>query len=229
MSRTAVIVMVKAPRPGNVKTRLLSALTAEHAASLASCFAQDAVANGLRASADVIVAYTPSCGRAILEPLLPRGLLWIEQRGADLGERLESIFRDAARIGFDPLIITGADSPTLPTAFITTACEALASMEADVTLGPTIDGGYYLVGLSAQCRHLFRDVAWSTPLAYAQTAANALSQGLRLLELPQWYDVDTPEDLLRLREEIFTDEEARLRARATHGWLLAYEQLLPHS
>jgi uncharacterized protein len=227
MSRPVVIVMVKAPRAGFVKTRLVPTLTAEHASSLAACFAQDAVANAKRATADVVVAYTPSGGRAILEPLLPRDLRWIEQKGADLGERLECVTQDAVRNGFDPLIITGADSPTLPAAFITTACAALTSAEADVALGPTVDGGYYLVGLGAHCRNLFSDVAWSTPLAYEQTSLNAVRQGLRLLELPQWYDVDTQADLLRLREELLTDEEARLRATATHHWLLAHERLLP--
>jgi rSAM/selenodomain-associated transferase 1 len=221
--------MIKAPRPGFVKTRLTPPLTAEDASSLAACFAQDTIANAKRVMDDVIVAYTPFEGRMVLEPLLPHGLLWIEQQGESLGERLEGAVRYASRTGFDPLIITGTDSPTLPALFIASACEALKGGEADVTLGPTADGGYYLVGLRAHCRHLFHDVAWSTPLAYHQTAGNAARLGLRLLELPQWYDVDTPSDLLRLREEVFTGEEARRRAPATYTWLLSHEHLLPQS
>ena len=222
MSRPAVIVMVKAPLPGLAKTRLAPPLTEEDAASLAACFALDAVATARRAATDVVIAYTPSAGRALLETLLPPGLLWVEQRGADLGERLERVVRHASRSGFGPLVITGTDSPTMPASFIATACEALARGEADVTLGPTADGGYYLVGVGADCRNLFRGVAWSTPLAYRQTAGNASRLGLRLLNLPQWYDVDTPRDLSRLRDEFLAGEEARSRAPATYRWLLAH-------
>jgi hypothetical protein len=216
--------MVKAPRSGFVKTRLIPTLTAEEASKAAACFAQDVVANALRAANDVIIAYTPAEGRAILEPLLPQNLLWVEQQGRDLGERLEQVVGYASRTGFDPLIILGADSPTLPASFIINASQALSSGDAEVTLGPTADGGYYLVGLRAACRNLFRDVAWSTSLAYQQTAHNAARQGLRLLELPEWYDVDAPPDLLRLRNELITNEEARLRAPATYRWLLAHAE-----
>jgi uncharacterized protein len=225
MSRPVVIIMTKVPRPGLVKTRLMPTLTAEEASSVALCFAQDTVTNAKHAVDNVIIAYTPRAGRTILEPLLPHDLLWVEQQGKDLGERLEGIVRHANRAGFDPLIILGTDSPTLPASSITTALEALTSGEADVALGPTTDGGYYLAGLRAECRNLFQDVAWSTPLAYQQTAGNALRQGLRLLELSQWYDVDTPADLLRLRDEILADEEAQRRSPATHRWLLAHAEI----
>jgi glycosyltransferase A (GT-A) superfamily protein (DUF2064 family) len=101
--------------------------------------------------------------------------------------------------------------------------------EAEVVLGPTDDGGYYLVGLRRTSTGLFQNVAWSTPLAFRQTSDNAARAGLRTLELLRWYDVDTPADLLRLRDEILTSEEARLRAPATSSWLLAHASSLPAS
>ncbi|HJU54207.1 MAG TPA: DUF2064 domain-containing protein, partial [Pyrinomonadaceae bacterium] len=125
-----------------------------------------------------------------------------------------------------PLIFLGADSPTLPPAFIATAIERLAAHEADMTLGPAEDGGYYLIGLRRPERGLFQDVAWGTPQAYAQTARNAARLRLRLFRLPPWYDVDTPAELLRLRAELSSDPEARRRAPATCQWLLAHN-LLP--
>jgi uncharacterized protein len=226
MPRPVVIVMVKAPLPGFAKTRLAPPLSEGDASSLAACFAQDAVATARRAAADVVIAFTPSGGRATLEALLPPGLLWVEQQGADLGERLLEVARHALGSGFGPVIIMGTDSPTMPASFTETARGALANGEADVTLGPTADGGYYLVGVAADCPDLFRDVAWSTPLTYRQTAHNASRLGLRLLDLPQWYDVDTPRDLLRLRDELFADESARSRAPATYRWLLLHDHLL---
>jgi hypothetical protein len=219
----AIIVMVKAPRAGATKTRLTPILSEADAASLAACFAQDALANARRAVRDVIVAYTPADGRRILQSLLPHDLLWVEQQGANLGVRLEAAVGRAAALGFSPLIVTGTDSPTLPPSFIETALSSLERGEVDLVLGPTEDGGYYLVGLRRPIPYIFQNIAWSTPLVYQQTADNAARLGLRLQKLPRWYDVDTPADLLRLRDELYADQESQERAEATYRWLLAHE------
>jgi hypothetical protein len=219
MMRPAVVLMIKAPLAGTVKTRLSPPLSAEETAGLAACFARDAAGCALRASDSVVIAYAPASGRATLENLLPAGLCWVEQRGADLGSRLEAAAAEVFGMGFRPVVIVGADSPTLPPSYIAHAVDALAASRADAALGPTEDGGYYLVGLRRPAPGLFRDVDWSTPRAYAQTARNASALGLRLLELPSWYDVDTPEDLARLRTELLNEHEARQRATATHEWL----------
>ncbi len=219
MLRPAVVLMMKAPLAGLVKTRLSPPLSAEEAASLAACFARDATACASRACRTVVIAYAPASGRATLETLLPGGLRWVEQRGAGLGERLETVSAEVFGMGFGPVVIIGADSPTLPPSYVESAAAALSNSRADAALGPTDDGGYYLVGLRRPAPGLFRGVDWSTPRAYAQTAGNAARLGLRLLELPPWYDVDTPEDLARLRAELLADERARLRAPAACEWL----------
>lgn len=221
--RPVIIVMVKAPRAGLVKTRLVPRLSAIDAASLAACFAQDVVGNALRIAPDVIVAYAPADGRAPLEGLLPGGLLWFEQQGADLGARIEGAVAHAASRGFSPVIVTGADSPTLPNSFIERARDQLATGAADVALGPTEDGGYYLVGLRHPVRGLFQNIAWSTSLAYEQTARNVASLELRLLQLPTWYDVDTFSDLIRLRDEIISERASRSQAQATYRWMLGHD------
>jgi hypothetical protein len=228
--RPVCILMVKAPRAGAVKTRLTPPLSADEAASLAACFARDTLACVSRVVPEVVVAYAPADGRAPLEALLQNDdLLWLEQRGGGLGERIESAAAHAFGLGGDPVIIVGADSPTLPPSFVARAAGALSATESDVALGPTDDGGYYLVGLRQPPGGLFRNVAWSTPLAYRQTAGNAARAGLRTLELPRWYDVDTPADLLRLRDELSGDEEARTRAPHTYRWLLSHAYSLPAS
>ena len=220
MSRPAVIVMIKAPRAGFVKTRLTPTLSDADAAALAVCFAQDTVSGASRVASEVIIAYAPADGRDMLEASLPNGLHWLEQRGEDLGARLEAIAAKAFEMGFGPLVFVGTDSPTLPPVFIATAIHSLAVAESDIALGPTEDGGFYLVGLCRSGRGIFQNVAWSTSEACAHVARNAAQLGLRLLELPIWYDVDTPADLQRLRAELSDDEQARLRAPATYQWLV---------
>jgi rSAM/selenodomain-associated transferase 1 len=230
MSSSVCVVMVKAPRAGAVKTRLAPPLTREEAASLAASFARDTVDSVRRVAGETIIAYSPGDGRAALEVIFKHdGLLWFAQRGEDLGARIESAASHAFARGRGPVVVVGTDSPTLPPSFVERAVASLASEESDVALGPTEDGGYYLVGLRQDFAGLFRNVEWSTPRAYVQTAENAARAGLRLLELPRWYDVDTPADLLRLRDEMFTDEAARERAPATREWLKAHASSLPAS
>lgn len=226
--RPVVIVMVKAPRAGLVKTRLAPALAAADAAALAACFVRDVVTTALRVVPELLVAYAPDDGRALLEPLLPTGLHWVAQQGTDLGARLTAAVAHAAALGCDPMLVLGADSPTLPDSYIETARAALTEGAADVVLGPTTDGGYYLVGLRRPVPTLFQNIAWSTPRAYEQTAANVARLGLRLLELPAWYDVDTCADLLHLRNEVCADEQARARAPHTYRWLCAHD-ISPHT
>jgi rSAM/selenodomain-associated transferase 1 len=229
MSDPAIIVMAKAPRAGEAKTRLAPPLTREAAARLAACLFADTVSVARGAGARLVVAYAPADGRTspeeALRPALTEealgGVLWLEQRGDGLGERLDGVAGRAFARGFGPLLFIGADSPTLPPAFLASALGELKHGRADVALGATEDGGYYAVGMRARASGLFDSVEWSTPRAYAQTARNAARLGLRLSELPPWYDVDTPADLARLRAELSADEGARLRAPLTYEWLRA--------
>lgn len=214
--RPVVIVMVKAPVPGTVKTRLVPPLTAEAAAALAAALVQDAVRNA-RPIAEVLIAYAPSTGKALLETLLPEGLHWTAQRGDNLGERMGAAMADAAAASFSPLVVIGTDSPTLPPACITEAIQTLQADIADVVFGPTDDGGYYLVGARQPQPSLFDGVAWGTEAALTQTAANAARLGLRCHLLPEWHDVDTGEDLARLRREL-EDPAVRERVPATARW-----------
>ncbi len=219
--------MAKAPRAGEAKTRLAPPLTREAAARLAASLFADTVSLALGLGAAVVVAYAPADGRASLKKLLrltsteeaSGGVLWLEQRGEDLGERLDGVAARAFEAGFGPLLFVGADSPTLPPSFLASALEGLGRGRADVALGATEDGGYYAVGTRAPAAGLFDAVEWSTPRAYVQTARNAARLGLRLLELPPWYDVDTPADLARLRAELSSDEGARRRAPSTYRCL----------
>src|SRR5688572_3495984 len=221
-----IIVMVKAPLPGFAKTRLTPPLTKVDAAALSLCFVQDVVTSALTVNPDLIVAFTPSDGRNLLEPVLPQNLIWLEQKGTHLGERLDSATHHARELGFSPIIVLGADSPTLPPSFIENALRALTSDNAEIVLGPTTDGGYYLIGFRKPDVAVLRNVTWSSPFTFEQTVRNIKQLELPLFTLPQWYDVDTFANLTFLANELRTDLETQARAPQTYHWLLDHASLL---
>ncbi len=221
------LIMAKAPRAGAVKTRLCPPLSEDHAALLAACFAQDVVAAVRAVCPRVLLAYAPLEGRSLLEPLLPPGLLWTPQRGETLGERMQGAFEAADTSGFSPLVMLGTDSPTLPPTFLDDALQLLTTDRADVVLGPTEDGGFYLVGVRHPFAGLFANVAWSTAQTLANTLRNAVAMNLRVTLLPTWYDVDVPEDLEHLCAEFGSEPTARDRAPQTYHWLRAHSLVLP--
>ncbi len=199
MRRAAVFIMAKAPRPGEVKTRLCPPLPPAQAAELYRCFLLDKIEQ-VRSLKEAIpaVAYTPAEGRSLFEALAPEFTL-VPQRGPDLGARLANGFEDLLANGCDAALAIDSDTPTLPLAFLEQALALMRTPSADVALGPTEDGGYYLIGLRATHRELFEDIPWSTSQVLPETITRAGRLGLRVARLPEWYDVDTPADLERLR------------------------------
>jgi rSAM/selenodomain-associated transferase 1 len=218
-----LIVMAKAPRANQVKTRLCPPLRSEEAASLAASFLKDVVARAAGCGPAVMIAYAPTDGRGELEALLPSDMLWTPQQGADLGARMLSALQAASGQRFSPLVMIGTDSPTLPLPWLSGAFELLRTEEVDMVLGPTEDGGYYLIGLKQPVPGLFETVAWSSACALTDTLRNADTLGLRVALLPTWYDVDTPDDLARLRAELHSSPPAREYAPHTFRWLRNHE------
>jgi uncharacterized protein len=100
------------------------------------------------------------------------------------------------------VVLIGSDNPTLPRALIEQACAALDAH--DVSIGPSADGGYYLIGLREPHLGVFEAIEWSTSRVYGQTLAQAERLGLRVHSVPEWYDVDEPTDLERLQRELAT-------------------------
>jgi hypothetical protein len=125
----------------------------------------------------------------------------LEQRSSGLGDALAYAFDQHFGSGFDTAILIGSDNPTLSAAPVREASEALLD-GADLTLGPTVDGGYYLIGMRAPRLGVFEGIEWSTPHVYAQTLGRARALGLRVHQVAEWYDVDEPADLRRLADEL---------------------------
>lgn len=197
-------IMAKAPRVGAVKTRLCPPLRAPEAAELARCFLLDTVDRvRLVAGARPIVAYAPVEAVGQFEEVAP-GFTLIPQRGGDLGERQLHLIEDVLALGLQAALVIGTDSPTLPRECLDEGVGLVMAPDVDVVLGPTEDGGYYLIGMRRPCAALFENMPWSTPTVLGRTLERAQRLGLRVACLPTWFDVDTGADLERLRVELET-------------------------
>lgn len=221
----ALAVMTKAPRAGKVKTRLTPPLTAEEAAKLNTSFLRDtarAIANtaseGLSRG---IAVYLPAGAEEMYAEILPAEFELIPQRGEALGERMALAFEDLFSLGFDSVCLIGSDSPTLPQQVFAQAAQILAEPQDQVVLGPSEDGGYYLLGLKKLHRPLLENIEWSTGRVLEQTLAKARESNLKIRLLPTWYDVDDWTTLRRLCRELFASkrEHEAFPAPATRAYL----------
>src|SRR5262249_11542972 len=149
----------------------------------------------------------------------------LAQRGDDLGARMANLVTDLLAAGHAAALVTGSDLPTLPARRFTEAAPVLTGGPADVGVGPTEDGGYYLIGLARPAPALFADMRWSAPDVLAVTCERAQRLGLRVHRLPPWYDVDTAADLVRLRDDLASVAglpAAGAVAWRTRRWLAAF-------
>jgi len=198
--------MVKAPRSGEVKTRLVPPLCAEEASQLSVCFVKDILENLLTVSESVPVdcyaAYSPAGSEALFRDFLPPQIGLLPPRNVGLANSLPDAIEDLIIAGYEGACLVNSDSPTLPTSLLIDAIQSLRAPGDRVVLGPATDGGYYLIGLKYPHRHLFHDIAWSTERVYRQTAERAASIGLELVTLPAWYDVDDATSLGWLCREL---------------------------
>jgi hypothetical protein len=208
--RCALGVMIKVPRAGASKTRLVPPLTHEEAARLSVAFLRDTAANMADACAEnsggvvhAVAVYTPVGAEGAFEGLLPAGFSLLAQRGDTLGERLFHAAADLLRLGYDACCLIDSDSPTLPRALLTTAVEELRRPGDRLVIGPSDDGGYYLIGLKRAHRRLFEEIEWSTSNVSAQTVERAREINLDIALLPAWYDVDDAPAIRRLCDELF--------------------------
>lgn len=203
----ALAVMTKAPRPGAVKTRLTPPLSPEEAAALNTCFLRD-TAEALLKTAETgtargIAVYTPIGAEAAYAGILPAEFELVPQRGGPFGERLAFAADDLFRLGFASVCLIDSDSPTVPPEAFSQAVDFLRRDEDAVVLGPSDDGGYYLIGLKKPQPSLFEGIDWSTGRVLEQTLERAGQANLTVHLLPTWYDVDDRETLQRLCRELF--------------------------
>ncbi len=219
-SRPVIIAMAKVPRPGRVKTRLEPFLTSDQCASLAAAFLKDTVRFAASVCEDVIVAFDPPDGKDEIAGIVGAEITLIPQDGAGLGERIEAAVLAAAELDFNPIVVIGTDSPTLPTRFLNDAIVSFGQADTDLVLGGTVDGGYYLIAMRRATPGIFDGIRWSSQHTYRDTLARARTRGVSgIIELPRWYDVDDSTDLIRLHNEFVGDGTLTSRCPNTYAWL----------
>ncbi len=205
-SPVAVVVMAKRPLPGRTKTRLQPALGPDDAARLSAAMLADRCEQVARLR-DVVpaISFADFAGENPPADLVPEGFELIRSEGRGLGEDLLASAEHFLGRGL-PVVLVDSDSPTLPLAYLQSAVDVLAQTDparrCDVVLGASEDGGYYLIGLRESTPELFRDMPWSTSKLANATLAQIAKLGLTTHRLPDWWDVDRPEDLTRLRRTL---------------------------
>ncbi|HEY0427140.1 MAG TPA: TIGR04282 family arsenosugar biosynthesis glycosyltransferase [Pyrinomonadaceae bacterium] len=211
--------MAKVPVTGTVKTRLQPILSPEKCVGLAEAFLYDTIKKAKTVCENVILAYAPAGQKKILESIIPSEIVLIEQKGENLGERMANAFVFTFS-EYSPVVMIGTDSPTFPAEYITEAFDAL-ERDAEIVLGKAKDGGFYLIGLRTPIPNLFDEIAWSSSAVFEQITRNIKNLGIEKLKLiPEHYDVDTPNDFLVMKKEIFADSELQKVAEKTYRWLL---------
>lgn len=191
MAKDQLIVFLKAPRPGTVKTRVAQTTGAERACSIYRELVET-VLRKLSPLKEVELCFAPDDASSEIQPWLRPGWTARPQGEGDLGARLTRAFASTFADGAERVVIIGSDCPEVKTADIRAAWKELRTH--DLVVGPAVDGGYWLIGLRTPQADLFRDISWSSDQVLAQTLAQARKQALRIQVLRILTDIDTEED-----------------------------------
>jgi rSAM/selenodomain-associated transferase 1 len=213
-----LVIMAKAPRPGAVKTRLAACLPPDAILELYRCLLDDTLALGRSLNGVETAIMCPAADVEELSRFAGPGMGVVAQTGVGLGAALTSVFAHFAVDG-RRVVAFNSDSPHLPAATLLAAFDALAS--CDLVAGPTHDGGYYLVGAAASRPGLFAGDSMGTTSALDALLARARSLALSVSFTDPFWDIDVPEDLTRLADELRPAPE---RAPRTAGWLAAWSR-----
>lgn len=190
-----ILFFVKYPEPGQVKTRLAARIGTTYAVELYQCFLDDLSETLANTDHDIIVCYSPDTATAKVwaQHRFPFAKQFCAQRGANLGERMLNAFEFGFR-AYQKLLLIGSDSPHMPIHIFNEAFDALEAF--DVVIGPSADGGYYLIGFqqNVSCR-AFQNINWSTNRVLTQTQNALASENKSVHLLPEMLDIDEYDDL----------------------------------
>jgi rSAM/selenodomain-associated transferase 1 len=217
MMASVVAVMVCAPSLTG-KSRLIHELGIRDGTGLRLALLRDTLESVSSLDAEKAILFTPPAGETEIRALTPFPAVFLPQRGTTLGDRMREGGRELVAHGFDGVVLIGSDLPTLPTTHVSAALEWLTRRRDGVVLGPSEDGGYYLIGLTRWPAQLFEHIPWGTPLVLKRTLEVASTLGMPVELLPVWYDVDSARDLRRVWR---ASETRNGPGRHTRAWLAA--------
>ena len=196
----ALAIMAKAPIAGTVKTRLVPPLTHDQTTDLYRAILADQLEHlKTLASVDLYLAFTPSDAASLIQEIAPSSFRCFPQRGNDLGERMNAVFEALWSSEYSNIILIGSDLPALPLSFLQKAFELLATPGNRIVLGPSRDGGYYLIGMNQPTPEVFENMTWSHSQVLAQTMERLDAMSVKPELLPTWFDLDTLDDLKELQ------------------------------
>ena len=198
MDDRCLLFFIKNPEIGKVKTRLASAVGHEMAVKLYKRFLLEMLSTLNRGTFLFYLCFYPADALEELRNWLGEEYLYIPQRGEDLGERMKNGFTEALAMNFKRVVLIGSDIPGLPLAFIEEAFRSLE--EKDAVIGPSLDGGYYLIGFKDKkfSPQAFKGIPWSTERVFEETMKILKREGLMVHTLQPRRDIDTIEDLKNL-------------------------------
>jgi len=214
-----LLVFLKEPVAGQVKTRLIPPLSPQEAAAIYAAMAETVLESVCNLGVKVVPCLARGgAGGEWSERVLSPYEVVIRQQGKTLGERLRNAFARAFEMGYGRIVCVGTDSPLVPREWLRGAFAALR--ENEMVLGPCTDGGYYLLGLRRPVGDLFRNIPWSSAHVLRRTTQRAERLGLRLSLLPPWFDVDEFRDVVFLRDYLLALKRSRPLGRAEARLLL---------
>lgn len=199
-----LLFFIKNPEKGKVKTRLASAIGDERAVKLYRRFLFEMLSTLNRGTFLFYLCFHPGDSLNDLKHWLGDHYLYTPQNGENLGERMKNGFMEAYTMGFKRVVLIGSDIPDLPLEFIEEAFTSLK--EKDAVIGPSLDGGYYLIGFKDRTfsSQVFKGISWSTERVFEQTTKILEREGLTVHFLKPLRDIDTIEDLRNLSKGLRT-------------------------
>jgi rSAM/selenodomain-associated transferase 1 len=216
-----IVIMVKVPDDGLATTRLQADLGSSDCSRLAAAFLRDTVEAARQTAAHVFVAFSTDHGTDEFAEALPVDVKLIPQSGSDYGERIIDAISHALKMHPGPVIAIGTDSPTMPLGEVRRAIDTLFADPAQLVLGPTPDGSFWLIGTHYPLpKALFDGVVWGTTNIFKDIIANTRCLAVYLTTVREWYDVETVDDLRRLAGELQLEKPNPPRTSETWRWIL---------
>lgn len=208
INKQALVVMARVPEVGKVKTRLTAALGESGAFELYKCLLKDLLFRiATLNNKDIFIFHTPDKITEELTSIIPDNMHLTPQEGNDLGERMFNAIENLLDDGYKSVVVIGSDSPDIPLDSIE---EGFLKLEGDESfvIGPSTDGGYYLIGANCPIYTPFENINWGTDGVFESTISNLQKAGINYELLGEWHDIDTEEDLELLKNNEDTPESS---------------------